>query len=571
METLTPRVGLRIYGSGTDTFTRIKRNADIQGLEDSMALDASGPVLPAPATVGRYFHKTDTDYFYRDTSAAWKMVGQNVQDWQTTASASGVVPATVKGAGGQTANLLEVKNSANVVLFSVGPTGAVSSSGKLVTTLPGDVLPSANNHSLQIGPLTGAHLRGDYRSIQAANNGANSALFINPYGGNVNVGSASSVVTVPGPLDVNSAATFRGDTLVRPSADGTAIFAIDTTAGSPVVEVDTVNKRMVIGGTVASRTLDVRGKFAALVTDATPSSTSAGTHWLRAPKNAATVYLGENEATNAYGVDESSADLRFNGVGVGYGDVGYYPNGGSGYGEFRFSITGDAITRTPNARVGAGEVYVASRIMVGTTSPTAGVDCYIRARSIVRPSTDSTTAFRVTQAAGETSAVLTVDTVNKRVGIGTGAATPASPLHVAPGAGSPAVLADFVPGTGALADSGFIAVNGRARFGWDPNVNAVTIDDAGGTKNIYFNSGNSNKFFIVGQPGGYGDVGVGPAGGSVHVATATQGFFFMPACSGPPTGVPNNYGTGCIATIIDTVNNRIYFRSGASWRYCQGV
>jgi hypothetical protein len=56
------------------------------------------------------------------------------------------------------------------------------------------------------------------------------------------------------------------------------------------------------------------------------------------------------------------------------------------------------------------------------------------------------------------------------------------------------------------------------------------------------------------------------AGASVALATtATDGFLYVPTCAGAPTGTPTAI-TGMAPIIVDTTNNKLYFRSGGVWR-----
>lgn len=46
--------------------------------------------------------------------------------------------------------------------------------------------------------------------------------------------------------------------------------------------------------------------------------------------------------------------------------------------------------------------------------------------------------------------------------------------------------------------------------------------------------------------------------------TATDGFLYVPACAGPPTGVPTAK-TGLVPIVVDSTNNKAYIRSGGAW------
>ena len=55
------------------------------------------------------------------------------------------------------------------------------------------------------------------------------------------------------------------------------------------------------------------------------------------------------------------------------------------------------------------------------------------------------------------------------------------------------------------------------------------------------------------------------AGAESALATnATDGFLYVPACAGTPTGAPTAY-TGKIAVVADSTNNKLYIYSGGAW------
>lgn len=78
---------------------------------------------------------------------------------------------------------------------------------------------------------------------------------------------------------------------------------------------------------------------------------------------------------------------------------------------------------------------------------------------------------------------------------------------------------------------------------------------------------------------GAGNVGIGTAspvsGSKLHVAgnavtasgttTMTDGFFYIPAAAGAPTGVPTAIA-GRVPMYYDTTNDQFYIRNGANWR-----
>lgn len=47
--------------------------------------------------------------------------------------------------------------------------------------------------------------------------------------------------------------------------------------------------------------------------------------------------------------------------------------------------------------------------------------------------------------------------------------------------------------------------------------------------------------------------------------TATNGFLYVTACAGTPTGVPTAI-TGRVPIVVDSTNNKLYFYSGGAWR-----
>jgi hypothetical protein len=93
--------------------------------------------------------------------------------------------------------------------------------------------------------------------------------------------------------------------------------------------------------------------------------------WLQGSKNGITTLIGGNDDTSAYVANDFSGSMRFNGSGVGWGDMAYFPQGGGNgnNGQFRFSTTGSALNTTPNAKLGVGDLYVAGNAGIGTNSP----------------------------------------------------------------------------------------------------------------------------------------------------------------------------------------------------------
>ncbi len=53
-------------------------------------------------------------------------------------------------------------------------------------------------------------------------------------------------------------------------------------------------------------------------------------------------------------------------------------------------------------------------------------------------------------------------------------------------------------------------------------------------------------------------------GGAALATTATEGFFYVPACAGTPTGVPVAKA-GLVPIVFDSVGHLLYAYSGGSW------
>lgn len=180
-ETTTTRLSLRRWSAGTDTPSRAEFDTNFANLETLTAIDKQGTFAsrPAAGVVGTYYWDTTNTYLWRDTGSAWFNIGSRAQDAVFKSSVVGNVPVAIdsptgqtahlfdlkvnavtkayfdkdgnlsagtvagvsssfvntaaatvviagKGAAAQSANLLELKNSANTNMFVVSPTGQVS-------------------------------------------------------------------------------------------------------------------------------------------------------------------------------------------------------------------------------------------------------------------------------------------------------------------------------------------------------------------------------------------------------------------------------------------------------------
>lgn len=81
---------------------------------------------------------------------------------------------------------------------------------------------------------------------------------------------------------------------------------------------------------------------------------------------------------------------------------------------------------------------------------------------------------------------------------------------------------------------------------------------ANGTNNLSISTGGT----LAATFDGFGGLILG---GGVLATTNTDGFLYIRACAGTPTGVPSAV-TGRVPIVIDSTNNKLYFYSGGAWR-----
>lgn len=115
-------------------------------------------------------------------------------------------------------------------------------------------------------------------------------------------------------------------------------------------------------------------------------------------------------------------------------------------------------------------------------------------------------------------------------------------------------------------------------IGMDGNLDAALAVN-GDSRSIRFGKDVSATFTEWGRFDSAGNFGIGTAspvsGSKLYVAgnavtasgttTMTDGFFYIPAAAGAPTGVPTAIA-GRVPMYYDTTNDQFYIRNGANWR-----
>jgi hypothetical protein len=164
-------------------------------------------------------------------------------------------------------------------------------------------------------------------------------------------------------LYVGGGATFAS------TASVSGNFAVNTNN----LVVNTSNSRVGVGTASPGASLDVNG-LVRIVNAGTTGGGSGVVHPLQIVNDPGTIsaFLGDGSSTSAYKGNSYSAALRFNGAGVAWGDIAYYPQGRtsgfvSGGGEFRFVKSGGVVTPTANAMVSVGELLSEGQVYAGAT------------------------------------------------------------------------------------------------------------------------------------------------------------------------------------------------------------
>ena len=101
-----------------------------------------------------------------------------------------------------------------------------------------------------------------------------------------------------------------------------------------------------------------------------PGATTSQANSFNSGTNAIAAMFGSG-STSGFTADQYGGAVRFNGAGVLWGDLSFYPNGGGSgnQGNFRFSTTGSILGTTPAGKVGVGELYSVGNVGIGTTNP----------------------------------------------------------------------------------------------------------------------------------------------------------------------------------------------------------
>lgn len=126
-ETLSTRFGMTVWGASTDTPQRTEFNGNFAAVETLAAIDKQNVFAsrPAPGVQGTYFWDTTNGFLWRDNATSWDLVGQKTRDAYIRNSAVGVIPLIVDSIASQTANLIEARVNA-AAMFSVTKDGNVS-------------------------------------------------------------------------------------------------------------------------------------------------------------------------------------------------------------------------------------------------------------------------------------------------------------------------------------------------------------------------------------------------------------------------------------------------------------
>jgi len=175
------------FGQSSGTITLTSNASDANGASTIVARNATGNFTANTITANL------TGTASSATSAATATSATQVNTVANTTSAT-FYPTFVDANNGTTA----VENVYTGAGLTFNPstntlTTTDISSSTLRLTSTGEATGNSTTHALQIGASNAANLRFDANEVQAASNNSISTLYLNPGGGNVNLGSGSNV------------------------------------------------------------------------------------------------------------------------------------------------------------------------------------------------------------------------------------------------------------------------------------------------------------------------------------------------------------------------------------------
>lgn len=173
------------------------------------------------------------------------------------AAAAGVTATRIQYLNTLTGNI-QTQLSARLTTASPSFTGTMDGPSLRLTTT-GDVSLTSTGHAFQIGVDTGANLAIDMNEIQARNNQAATALYLNTNGGDVGIGSSTSTISLNGGVSLVKATddTPGAPSYTWNSNTGLGMYrASSSSIGWSIAGVNamTLNStNLLVGGDIVSR------------------------------------------------------------------------------------------------------------------------------------------------------------------------------------------------------------------------------------------------------------------------------------------------------------------------------
>jgi hypothetical protein len=275
---------------------------------------------------------------------------------------------------------------------------------------------------------------------------------------------------------------------------GLALYTTAQTIASqgtavPVNELFTVNSGSMTytgGSTVLTSTSSNSAALKATSTSGSSGTTQAPV-WVSNPKGTISMFIGDELTTSGYGENEYNGNIRFNGRGVGWGDVSYYPRDTGATGSFRFTKNSSTVGSVPNAIVGVGGLVAqtsgitsagAIRITDSTTSTSTTTGALTVAGGVgiagalYAVGVTSTAAIRVTDSTDSTSTITGAMTVVGGLGVGKAlyavGVTSSGAIRVTDSTTSTSTI------TGALTVAGGVGIAGSLYVGARATANVIT-------------------------------------------------------------------------------------------------